>query len=299
MTVMPKPVLDVDLPFAKHIASGKVREIFELGDDLLIVTTDRISAFDVVMEQGVPGKGVVLNGLSRFWFQLTRDLIDNHMLSTEVAAWDDVPSEFRAILAGRSMRCRRAEVLPIEWVVRGYLTGSGYKDYQDHGAVCGIELAGGLQHAAKLEPAILTPTTKADRGHDLPISFDEVLATIGEELAVRGRDLALQLYARGRDYAAGKGFVIADTKFEFGTIDGRLVLIDEVLTPDSSRFWRADEVRPGAYPESYDKQVVRDYLAKLDWNKAPPPPTLPNEILDAASRQYANICVALTGQAAF
>lgn len=296
MAVIPQPVLSVDLPFARRISSGKVREIFELNGDLLIVTTDRISAFDVVMDEGVPGKGTVLNGLSRFWFHLTSDLVDNHMLSTEVDTWDDVPGEYREILAGRTMRCQRAEVLPVEWVVRGYLTGSGYKDYQRTGQVCGIRLAQGLDHAAKLDPPILTPTTKADQGHDMPMSFDDVESLVGSDLARQARDLALTLYARGHDYALSKGYVIADTKFELGTLDGRLILIDECLTPDSSRFWPAADVAPGAYPDSYDKQVVRNYLDALDWNKEPPPPELPDDILQQAAGQYAKIYEALTGQ---
>lgn len=296
MTVLPKPVLRVDLPFAKRVSSGKVREIFELGDDLLLVTTDRISAFDVIMNEGVPGKGAVLNGLSRFWFHITRDLVDNHMISTDVDTWDDVPIEHRELLRGRAMRCRKASVLPVEWVVRGHLTGSGYKDYCATGRISGVELPQGLEHASRIEPAILTPSTKAEEGHDVPIAFDEVAARLGTDLAERARDAALRLFERGRDYAAGKGFVIADTKFEFGLIDDRLVLIDECLTPDSSRFWRADEVAPGAHPVSYDKQVVRDYLDGLDWNKQPPPPALPDEILQAASAQYAKIFEALTGQ---
>ncbi|MDP6423610.1 MAG: phosphoribosylaminoimidazolesuccinocarboxamide synthase [Planctomycetota bacterium] len=299
MTVLPQPVLDIELPFAQHLARGKVREIYELNGDLLLVTTDRISAFDVVMNEGVPGKGIVLTSLSRFWFSLTRDIVDNHMLSTEVETWSDVPVEHRDVLAGRTMRCRAAEVLPVEWVVRGYLTGSGFKDYQRTGAVCGIELPAGFEHASRIDPPILTPTTKADSGHDMPMTYAEVESAVGVELAARGRDTALALYRRGHDYAVKKGFVIADTKFEFGIRDGRLLLIDECLTPDSSRFWPADEVHPGAHPESFDKQVVRDYLDGLDWDKSPPPPQLPDEVLGAAASQYGKIHETLTGQKAY
>ena len=288
--------LTLDLPFARHLSSGKVREIYELGDDLLLVTTDRLSAFDVVMNEGIPGKGQVLCGLSRFWFQLTRDLCDNHMLSTEVDDWPEVPEEYREQLRGRSMRCRKAEVLPVEWVVRGYLTGSGFKDYNASGAVSGVELPPGMQHAQRIEPAILTPSTKAETGHDEPISFDEVRQIVGDADAERCRELALALYARGHDYASAKGFVIADTKFEFGKVGDRVFLIDECLTPDSSRFWRSEEVAPGARPESFDKQVVRDWLETLDWNKQPPPPTIPNEILEGASQRYQHIYETLTGQ---
>jgi len=296
MTVLPKPVLEADLPFATKINSGKVREIFELGDDLVLVTTDRISAFDVVMNEGVPGKGIVLNRLSAFWFRLTRDLCDNHMLSTEPETWPEVPPEYHELLAGRSMRCKKAEPLPIEWVVRGYLTGSGWKDYQNTGEVSGVALPEGLQHASRIEPAILTPSTKAESGHDEPISFEQVSDLIGADIAEQVRSLALALYKRGHDYAQSKGFVIADTKFEFGMRDGKIVLIDECLTPDSSRFWPADQVAPGKYPESFDKQVVRDYLSNLDWNKTPPPPPLPDEILKRAAEQYTKIHEALTGQ---
>jgi len=299
MTVLPQPVLDVDLPFAERVAKGKVREIYDLNGDLLLVTTDRISAFDVVMAEGVPGKGIVLTGLSRFWFGMTRDIVDNHMISTEVETWADVPIEHRDVLAGRTMRCKKAEVLPVEWVVRGYLTGSGFKDYKKTGAVCGIELAEGLDHASRIEPAILTPTTKAESGHDMPMTYAEVENTVGVELAARARDTALTLYRRGHDYAMQKGFVIADTKFEFGMCDDRLILIDECLTPDSSRFWPADQVSPGAKPESFDKQVVRDYLDGLDWDKTPPPPQLPDDVLGAAASQYAKIYRTLTGQKAY
>lgn len=293
----PTEVLEVDLPFAKKISSGKVRELFELGDDLLLVTTDRISAFDVVMNEGIPGKGIVLTGLSSFWFRLTRDLCDNHLISTDVDEWDDVPAEFRDVLRGRTMRCRKAQVLPVEWIVRGYLTGSGFKDYNATGKVSGIELEPGLLHASRIEPPILTPSTKAEQGeHDEAISFEQVVEILGSDKAHRARELALALYLRGRDYVEEKGFVIADTKFEIGMIGDRMVLIDECLTPDSSRFWRKDDVAPGSKPESFDKQVVRDWLDGLDWNKKAPPPTLPQEIRSAASLQYLKIFEALTGR---
>lgn len=295
MTVLPTPVLRVDLPFAKKLSSGKVREIFELGEDLLLVTTDRISAFDVVMDEGVPGKGLVLSGLSRFWFDLTRDLVDNHLLSTDVTGWSEVPPGYRELLEGRSMRCRRAEPLPVEWVVRGYLTGSGWKDYERTGEVSGVALPAGLRHASRIEPPILTPSTKAESGHDEPMPFDSVCERVGTEIAETARDLALTLYQRGHDYALRKGFVLADTKFEFGIRGDKLLLIDECLTPDSSRFWPADQVGPGEHPESFDKQVVRDYLAGLDWDRQPPPPKLPPEILARTSEQYVKIYEALTG----
>ena len=236
---MNQPVLALDLPFAECLGRGKVREIYQLGTDLLLVATDRISAFDVVMAEGIPGKGRVLTETTAFWLQLLADVCPNHMLSIDVDAWDDVPDNFRGLLRGRSMRCRRCQPLPVEWVVRGYLTGGGWKDYQQHGVVSGIQLPAGMQHASKFDQPILTPSTKAESGHDVPISFAEVVRMIGEPVATAARDAALALYQRGAEYAERRGIVIADTKFEFGLLDGQLVLIDECLTPDSSRFWPA------------------------------------------------------------
>lgn len=293
----PTEILQVDLPFARKISSGKVRELFELGDDLLLVTTDRVSAFDVVMREGIPGKGIVLTGLSSFWFRITRDLCDNHLLSTDVDEWDDVPEESRDLLRGRTMRCRKAEVLPVEWVVRGYLTGSGYKDYNADGAISGVRLPEGLEHASQFDAPILTPSSKAEHGeHDEPISFERCQELVGEDCAEQARALALAIYERGRSYAAEKGFVIADTKFEIGRVGERLILVDECLTPDSSRFWLADDVAPGAKPLNFDKQVLRDWLDGLDWNKQAPPPTLPAEIRERTAAQYVRIYEALVGQ---
>lgn len=291
---MNEPVLSVDLPFARRLGRGKVRDIFALGDDLLLVASDRISAFDVVMDQGIPGKGRVLTETSAFWFDQLSKVCKNHLLSTDVDSWSDVPGDYKALLAGRTMRCRRCEPLPVEWVVRGYLTGSGWKDYQKEGAVSGVPLPAGLQHASELSPPILTPSTKAETGHDEPISFSRVVEMVGAEIAEQARDAALTLYARGREYARQRGIVIADTKFEFGTLDGELVLIDECLTPDSSRFWPAEEVHPGGKPTSFDKQVLRDWLAKTDWDKTPPPPPLPAEIVERTAATYAEIQKRLT-----
>jgi phosphoribosylaminoimidazole-succinocarboxamide synthase len=262
-------VLSTDLPFARKIASGKVRDVYELGGDLLLVATDRISAFDVVMREGIPGKGRVL--------------------TADVDAWADVPAGFRDLLRGRTMRCRRAEPMPVEWVVRGYLTGSGWKDYQQSGEVSGVRLPPGMQHASKIEPAILTPSTKAASGHDEPISFERAGELVGAATAETARRAALELYERGRAYAATRGIVIADTKFEFGIRDGEVILIDECLTPDSSRFWPADEVQPGGKPTSYDKQVLRDWLSAQDWNREPPPPALPPEVIENTARTYREI----------
>ncbi len=282
-------VLSTDLPFANKLGTGKVRDLYELGGDLLLVTTDRISAFDVVMNEGIPGKGTVLTEVSAFWFDKLGEIVPNHMISTDVDSWDDVPAEYRDTLRGRTMRCKRAEPLPVEWVVRGYLTGSGWADYQREGAVSGVTLAAGLQHASQIEPAILTPSTKAETGHDEPISFEQVIDLVGKDIAEKARDAALTLYRTGRDHAATRGFVIADTKFEFGMLDGEMVLIDECLTPDSSRFWPADEVKPGGKPTSFDKQVLRDYLLSTDWNKQPPPPALPDEVVEKTAQTYTQI----------
>ena len=291
---MNQPVLALDLPFAECLGRGKVREIYQLGTDLLLVATDRISAFDVVMAEGIPGKGRVLTETTAFWLQLLADVCPNHMLSIDVDAWDDVPDNFRGLLRGRSMRCRRCQPLPVEWVVRGYLTGGGWKDYQQHGVVSGIQLPAGMQHASKFDQPILTPSTKAESGHDVPISFAEVVRMIGEPVATAARDAALALYQRGAEYAERRGIVIADTKFEFGLLDGQLVLIDECLTPDSSRFLPAEEVAPGATPTSFDKQYLRNWLLSTGWDQTPPPPALPAEVVANTARTYAEIQRRLT-----
>lgn len=290
-----EPLLTLDLPFAERLGRGKVREIFALGGDLLLVATDRVSAFDVVMQEGIPGKGEVLTRCSAFWFGLLADLCPNHLLSTDVDSWDDVPRDYKALLRGRTLRCRRAEPLPIEWVVRGYLTGAGFEDYQRTGMVSGLELPKGLQHASELVPPILTPSTKAVSGHDEPISFERVVQLVGEDVAHRARAAAVALYSKGRAYAATHGIVIADTKFEFGLRDGELLLIDECLTPDSSRFWPAGEVRPGAKPTSYDKQYLRNWLLSTGWNKQPPPPHLPPDVIARTAATYQDIASRLCG----
>ena len=258
---MNAPVLTLDLPFAKRLGRGKVREIFELDGDLLLVATDRVSAFDVVMHEGIPGKGRVLTETSAFWFHALRDVAPNHLISTDVDSWSDVPAAYRDVLRGRTMRCCKAQPLPVEWVVRGYLTGSGWQDYQRDGAVSGVALPAGLLHASELDPPILTPSTKAASGHDEPIAFARVVELVGAAVAHAARDAALRLYAAGRAYARQRGIVIADTKFEFGLDEhGTLTLMDEVLTPDSSRFWLADELAQGRIT-ALDKQPLRDWLA--------------------------------------
>ncbi len=266
---------------------GKVRDIYEVGDDLLIISTDRISAFDVIMEQGIPGKGAVLNRLAEFWFNRTADIVDNHMITTDV---DELPAEFRRhaeLLRDRSMLVRRAEPLPVECVVRGYLAGSGWKDYMSTGAICGIDLPEGMKQADRLPEPIFTPATKAELGdHDENIPFDEVARQLGEGMGERLKELSLELYSRGSEVAESRHVILADTKFEFGDRSGGLLLIDEILTPDSSRFWPRDSWEPGHDQVNLDKQVLRDWLETLDWDKRPPPPELPPEIIEQTAERY-------------
>ena len=284
----------VDLPGIKKLRSGKVREVFDLGDTLLFVVTDRLSAFDVILPDPIPEKGAVLNQLSAFWFKRF-DRIDNHFVT---ANFDEFPKElepFRSQLAGRSMIVRKTKPLTVECVVRGYLAGSGWKEYQKAQSVCGIKLPPGLQLASPLPEPIFTPSTKADEGHDENIDMKECARILGAEMAERVKDLSLEIYSRGRDHAAQRGIIVADTKFEFGTIDGKLLLIDECLTPDSSRFWPADQYVVGQSPPSFDKQFVRDYLETLAWNKTPPGPRLPVEIIEKTSLKYREAFERLTG----
>ena len=270
------------------VYSGKVRDIYAVGDDqLLLVTSDRLSAFDVVMAEPVTHKGRVLTALSAYWFEVLADVVPSHLLSTDVAA---LPAEVRAVaaeadLAGRIMLCRRAEMLPVECVVRGYLSGSAWKEYQRSGAMPGQALPAGLQQSDQLPEPVFTPSTKSDQ-HDENISFEQAAALIGTELADRARDISLELYSRGAALARDRGIIIADTKFELGLVDGELVLCDEVMTPDSSRFWPVEEWKPGTIPPSFDKQPVRDYLDGLDWDKDPPPPPLPPEVISATTARY-------------
>ena len=282
----------IDLPY---VHSGKVRDIFDAGDDrLLMVTSDRISAFDVVMDEPIPHKGRVLTAMSAFWFDLLADVVPGHLLSTDPA---DAPGTNGATdLAGRTMLCRRAEMLPIECIVRGYITGSAWKEYRTHGTMHGSVLPEGLLEADRLPEPVFTPSTKVDEGHDVNISFAEAVDLIGVAIAEQARSVSLECYRRGADWAAERGIIIADTKFELGLIDGRLVLADEVLTPDSSRFWPADEWSPGATPPSFDKQPVRDFLDGLDWDKQPPPPALPDEVVAATSQRYIEAYECITGR---
>jgi phosphoribosylaminoimidazole-succinocarboxamide synthase len=281
------------------VRSGKVRDLYDVGDDrLLLVASDRISAFDVVLPTPIPDKGRVLTGLARHWFRETEraGIMPNHLLSTDVS---QLPAEFAAAadeLRGRSMICRRAEVLPVELIVRGYLAGSGWKDYQRTGALCGIGLPAGLRESERLPAPLFTPSTKADEGHDENISFDQMIALVGAPLAERARELALALYRFAAERAEAVGIIVADTKFEFGqTADGELLLIDEVLTPDSSRFWDIADYEPGRGQASYDKQFVRDWLETQDWDKTPPGPDLPADVVDGTRRRYVEAFERITG----
>jgi phosphoribosylaminoimidazole-succinocarboxamide synthase len=274
-------------------ARGKVRDIFDLGDQLLIVATDRLSAFDVILPTPIPDKGRVLTQLSLFWFELMKDVIPNHVLSaTEFPAPFDAHAEE---LAGRSMVVRKTQPLPIECVVRGYVSGSGWKDYQATGAICGIELPPGLQESDRLPVSIFTPATKAASGHDENISFERASEMVGEKLASRVRAVSIDLYQRAAAYAKPRGILLADTKFEFGLLGDELIWIDEALTPDSSRFWPADQYRPGGAQPSFDKQFVRDYLERIHWNKTPPGPDLPAEVVAATRDKYLEAFRILTG----
>ena len=285
----------IDLP---HLHSGKVRDIYDLGSDrLLMVASDRISAFDVVMDEPIPDKGRVLTAMTAFWFERFTDVVAGHLVTTEHVGLTEVfGGALPAEMVGRTMVCRRAEMLPVECIVRGYITGSAWKEYQDSGTIHGEPAPRGLREADQLPRPLFTPSTKAETGHDVNISFKAAVDLIGVDLARRVRDASLDCYRRGAEWAFERGIIIADTKFEFGLADGELVLADEVLTPDSSRFWPADRWAPGSTPPSFDKQPVRDFLDGLDWDKRPPPPQLPAEVVAATSRRYVEAYERITGR---
>ncbi|MBE6358977.1 MAG: phosphoribosylaminoimidazolesuccinocarboxamide synthase [Lentisphaerae bacterium] len=288
-------LLGTELPGIKLVNRGKVRDIYDLGDALLFVATDRLSAFDVVMPTGVPRKGEVLTQISLFWFDLLKD-VPNHLISADVTSREEL-RPYAKDLQGRSLIVKKAKVLPVECIVRGYLVGSGWKDYQKTGMVSGLKLRDGYKQASKLDEPLFTPSTKAAVGdHDEAISFEGVAEIIGLEKAAKVRDLALHIYTTARDYAAERGIIVADTKFEFGEIDGEIILIDEVLTPDSSRFWPADQYVEGTSPVSLDKQFVRDYLESLDWDKNPPAPALPDEVVAKTADKYLDAYRMLSGK---
>ena len=290
-------LLQTDFPDLEMYASGKVRDIYRVSEEqLLFIATDRISAFDYVLASGIPNKGRVLTQLSLFWFDFLKDIVPNHLLSANVDEYPEPLKKYRKELTGRSMLVCRAQMQPIECVVRGYLSGSGWKDYQKTGGVCGIKLPSGLKESDKLPEPIYTPSSKATSGHDENISFEETVQRVGAEMAGQLRDLSLAIYKKAADYAAQRGIIIADTKFEFGSTHKGIVLADEVLTPDSSRFWPADKYQPGRAQESYDKQYVRDYLESIRWEKKPPAPGLPPEVQTNTSAKYVEAYRRLTGR---
>jgi phosphoribosylaminoimidazole-succinocarboxamide synthase len=288
-------VMRVSLPGIKHVRTGKVREVFDLGDSLLFVATDRISAFDCVMPNGIPLKGKVLSQLSAWWFSRIAHLTPHHVLETDVDRFPEKLKPFRETLRGRSMIVLKAEVMPVECIARGYLIGSGWKEYQVSRSISGVPLRAGYRQADLLDAPIFTPSTKAETGHDQNISFGEVEKIIGAPRAAKLRELTLKVYGFAADFARSRGIILADTKFEFGIRDGQIYLIDEILTPDSSRFWPADLYKPGSSPPSFDKQYVRDYLETLDWDKTPPAPPLPDEVIAHTQAKYLEAFRRLTG----
>jgi phosphoribosylaminoimidazole-succinocarboxamide synthase len=293
MTAIPETNFK-DLPLKRQ---GKVRDIFDFGDTLLLVTTDRLSAFDVVLPDPIPDKGRVLNQISMFWFDKMAAVVGNHVVTTDVDAYPEICRPYRDALKKRSMLVKKADPLPVECIVRGYISGSGWSSYKKTGEVCGIQLPDGLQESDKLATPLYTPSTKAEVGdHDINISFEQTIDILGRETAEKIRDLSLKIYNTGAAFALEKGIIIADTKFEFGVIDGKIILIDEVLTPDSSRFWPLDDYAPGRGQKSFDKQMVRDWLVNSGWDKTPPAPKLPQAVIDNTARTYREIYTRLTGE---
>ena len=290
-------LLQTDFPELELFASGKVRDVYQVGSDhLLFVATDRISAFDYVLATGIPHKGRVLTQLSLFWFEFLKDVVPNHLVTADVSRYPAEVKQYSDQLRGRSMLVQRAEMFPVECVVRGYLSGSGWKEYKASGSVCGIKLPAGLRESEQLPEPIFTPATKATTGHDENISFERMLQLVDPEDARQLRDLSLSVYRKASEYARKKGIIIADTKFEFGRTAAGITLADEVLTPDSSRFWPADKYKPGMTQESFDKQYVRDYLEEIRWNKQPPAPALPAEVAHKTSEKYVEAYRQLTGR---
>jgi phosphoribosylaminoimidazole-succinocarboxamide synthase len=280
-------VIETDFEELNLIKRGKVRDIYDLGNTLLMVATDRISAFDVVMPDPIPEKGKILTQISLFWFKIMESLLPNHVVSSNVDNYPDICKPYAEILRGRSMLVKKAEPLPIECIVRGYISGSGWNDYRASGRICGIKLPKNLKESDKLPKPIFTPSTKAEKGlHDININFDETIKKIGKHLADQVRTLSLEIYSKGADFAYKKGIIIADTKFEFGLFEDNLILIDEVMTPDSSRFWPKSSYQPGGSQKSFDKQYLRDYLISINWNKTPPAPSLPKDVIANTHNKY-------------
>lgn len=290
-----KIVLKTDFPDINLLKRGKVRDIYDYGELLLLVATDRISAFDVVLPNGIPEKGRVLTQISIYWFKQIEDIIPNHIVAVDIKDFPKKMHKYAEYLEGRSMLVKKTNPVSVECVVRGYLSGSGWKEYEKTQSICGIKLPSGLSESSKLNEPIFTPTTKEEHGHDMNISFEEVEKRVGKDLSIKLRDISLKIYSKAQDIAEKRGIIIADTKFEFGQHNGRLILIDELLTPDSSRFWSRKDYMPGKRQESYDKQIVRDYLLTLDWDKTYPGPTLPDDIVEKTSQRYKEIYKIITG----
>lgn len=294
---MTQPVFETDFPELSLLKRGKVRDIYDLGDSLLMVATDRLSAFDVVMPNPIPDKGKVLTQISLFWFEKMAPLIENHVIASRVDDYPDICKSYAEVLEGRSMLVRKTEPLPIECVVRGYISGSGWSSYKESGSICGIRLPKGLQESDRLPEPLFTPSTKEEIGeHDINIDFDETVKRIGKSLAETVSSLSLAIYQKGSELADEKGIIIADTKFEFGLVGEKVILIDEILTPDSSRFWPKTSYQPGGAQKSYDKQYVRDFLIDMNWNKKPPAPTLPENIIQNTRLKYLEALKQLTGK---
>ncbi|MFA7229512.1 MAG: phosphoribosylaminoimidazolesuccinocarboxamide synthase [Melioribacteraceae bacterium] len=292
-----KPITQTDFTTLKLFKRGKVRDVYDLGDYYLIVSTDRLSAFDVIMNEGIPDKGRILNRISKFWFEYTKDIIQNHLVTMNVDEYPEVAHPYKDSLRERSMLVKKAELIPIECIVRGYITGSGLIDYQKTGKICGIDLPKGLVESEKLPEPIFTPSTKAEIGlHDENIAAEEAINIIGQEAFEFIKNITLKIYSEAAEYALTKGIIIADTKMEFGYYDGKIILIDELLTPDSSRFWPMDEYRKGKTQNSFDKQYVRDYLLSVNFNKKPPAPALPEDVILNTSRKYKEALFKLTGE---
>lgn len=294
MSATERIVLRTEMPGIGAPKHGKVRDIYDLGEHLLLVATDRISAFDVILPNGIPGKGRVLTGISLFWFKRMNDIIDNHIIATDINDFPEKLWKYREMLEGRSMLVKKSRPLPVECIVRGYLSGSGWKEYREKGTVCGIDIPQGLSESSRLDEPIFTPSTKAEEGHDINISFEETKDIVGRDTTEKLKDTSIKIYSKARGMAEEKGIIIADTKLEFGVYKNEIILIDELLTPDSSRFWSIKDYQSGRGQDSYDKQIVRDYLLTLDWDKTSPGPVLPEEIVAKTADRYREIMEILT-----
>lgn len=291
---MSEIVMQTDLSEFALLRRGKVRDVYEIDDYLLIIATDRVSAFDVVLPNGIPDKGRVLTQISVYWFNQMKDMIENHIVATDVNDYPSILHKYKDVLEGRSMLVKKAKPMPVECIVRGYLSGSGWKEYKANRTVCGIKLPEGLIESSRLDEPIFTPSTKAEEGHDVNISFDEMKKIVGDDLGEKLKDASLKVYKKGRELAEKKGIIIADTKMEFGMYENKLILIDEILTPDSSRFWSIKDYQPGRGQDSFDKQIVRDYLLTLDWDQTYPGPVLPDDIVQKTAARYKEILEILT-----